>query len=139
MERDNVGVVSPNTYKSTFQNKISFSSSIFRQLDRCLEHGSFSSTDKESLRKFERSVKMLEAFLITFMTEEHKALINDTIKKSIEAMKKSDMNEYYECIRLRFMYLMRILNKVQDMIPEERAMEEIGGDDKEVGVENPDV
>ena len=122
----NVEGVSPNMYKSKGQNKFAFSQIIFIQLQKCLEYGTVASTNKDGLRRFERAVKMLEAFLINFMTEKHKILVKETINKSYMALKNNDMNEYYECIRLRFIYLMQILNKVQDLIPEEKAMELIG-------------
>jgi len=128
---DSVEGVSPNLYKSKGQNKLAFSIIIFRQLEECLRAGTEAGTTKDSLRRFERAVKMLESFLINYMTNEHKILVKETIDKSIIAIKRGDMNSYYECVRLRFMYLMQILNKVQDLIPEEKAMEVIG-EEKEI-------
>jgi len=131
MESGNVEGVSPNIYKTKGQNKVAFSIIIFKQLEDCLRFGTIASTDKESLRRFERAVKMLEAFLINYMTEKQKELVKETIKGARESMGKGDMNSYYECVRLRFMYLMQVLNKVQDLIPEEKAMEIIG-EEKEI-------
>ena len=126
MGYNSVEGVSPNIYKTKGQNKIAFSIIIFKQLEDCLRYGTIASTDKESLRRFERAVKMLEAFLINYMSNEHKGLVKETIEKARDSMAKGDFNSYYECVRLRFMYLMQILNKVQDLIPEEKAMELIG-------------
>ena len=133
--QERIGTVAPNIYRSKYMNKISFSMSIFNQLNECLKYGTISTNDKEHLRRFERAVKMLEAFLINYMTEEHKGLIKKTIAKSMEAVKKDDRNDYYESIRLRFMYNMRILNKVQDLIPEEKAIEYIGMEEEKEPIE----
>lgn len=121
--------VNANTYKAKYQNKLAFSNIIYTQLNECLNYGTIASTNKESLRRFEYAVKMLEAVLINFMSDDHKGLIKKTITAGQDALnsgRPDAMNLYYESIRLRFMYNMQILNKVQDLVPEEKAMEYIG-------------
>jgi hypothetical protein len=117
--------VSPNTYKSKYGNKANFSFITYEQLKVILQYGTTAQSDKESLRKFERAVKMLEAFLINFISKEYKDEIRKLIDKCAK-VKDNDMNAYYEAVRLRFMYLMKVLNKIQDLVPEEKAMESIG-------------
>jgi len=121
-----VSSVSPNEYKSKYQNKLAFSNIIYNQIEDIRKYGNTASLDKEGLRRFEHSIKVLEALLINFMTEQHKENIKKTIDKAQESMKRNDRNMYYECVLERFMYLMQIVNKVQDLVPEEKAMEVIG-------------
>lgn len=126
MEVDEVSGITPDTYRTKHGNKVAFSVLIFKQLQSCMYLGTMASTDKESLRKFERSVKMLESFLSSFMDDNHRELVNESITMAYEKQTKGDMLGYYEAIRLRFMYLMKVLNKIQDILPEEKAVERIG-------------
>jgi hypothetical protein len=129
-----VSAVTPTEYKSKYQNKLAFSTLIYNQLEDIRKYGNISSTDKEGLRRFEHSVKMLEALLINFMTETHKELISKTVEKAQNSIKRGDRNMYFEAVLERLMYLMQIVNKVQDLVPEEKAMEVIG-EEKDIGKE----
>jgi len=133
MEDGDVGAITPDTYRTKHGSKIAFSMIIFKQLQNCMYWGTMASTDKESLRKFERSVKMLEAFLSSFMDKTHRELVNKSIKKAQDSMASANMLGYYESIRLRFMYLMKVLNKIQDILPEEKAIERIGFEKEVLG------
>jgi hypothetical protein len=133
-----VSSVSATEYKSKYQNKLAFSTIIYNQIEDIRKFGNNASLDKEGLRKFEHSVKVLEALLINFMTEEHKELIKGVITKAQDSIKKGDRNMYYEAVLERFMYLMQIVNKVQDLVPEEKAMEVIGEESEDGLIENSD-
>jgi hypothetical protein len=133
-----VSSVSPTEYKSKYQNKLAFSTIIYNQIEDIRKFGNNASLDKEGLRKFEHSIKVLEALLINFMTPEHKELIKGVITKAQDSIKKGDRNMYYEAVLERFMYLMQIVNKVQDLVPEEKAMEVIGEESEDGLIENSD-
>lgn len=129
-----ISAVSPTEYKSKYQNKLAFSTLIYNQLEDIRKYGNTASLDKEGLRRFEHSIKILEALLINFMTDSHKELIKGTIDKAQRSMKLGDRNMYFEAVLERLMYVMQIVNKVQDLVPEEKAMELIG-EEADIGKE----
>jgi hypothetical protein len=98
---------------------------LYQQLATCNYHGSNCGTDKEGLRRFERSVKMLEAMLISKLNETYKERIEKAIVKGSDALKQNDYNTFYESLRLRYMYLMQVLSNIPNFMPEEKAIEEI--------------
>jgi len=116
--------VNPQDYKGNV-TKFMFDSQLFKQLSLCLYFGSYCGTDRESLRKFERAVKMLEAFIINSIDKEYVEKIEKIRKDGLQAGSDGKYEEYYEYIRLRFMTLMQIINAIPDIMPEEKAIEVI--------------
>lgn len=98
---------------------------LYQQLATCNYHGSNCGTDKEGLRRFERSVKMLEAMLISKLNPTYQSRIKEAITKGSNALKDNDYNTFYESLRLRYMYLMQVLSNIPNFMPEEKAIEEI--------------
>jgi hypothetical protein len=116
--------LNPEDYKGTNAG-FGFNTILFQQLASCMYYGSICGTEKTELRKFERSVKMLETALVTKLSEDYKLKLKKLIDDGEEAIKKCRYNDYYECVRLRLMYLMKVLSGVANFMPEERAMERV--------------
>ncbi len=109
--------------------EFAFQSILFNQIARVMEYGSRCPTSKEYLTKFERSIKMLEAFLINNLDEEYKKEIKTLLEKGKEAKDKNNLLDYYEYLRMRFMRVMQIVSTLPDVMPEVKAIERIGFDE----------
>jgi hypothetical protein len=116
--------LNPEDYKGTNAG-FGFNTILFQQLASCMYYGSICGTDKAELRKFERAVKMLEVALVTKLSQDYKDKLKKLVDDGQIAISKNRYNDFYECIRLRLMYLMKVLSGVANFMPEERAMEKV--------------
>lgn len=116
--------LNPEDYKGTNAG-FGFNTILFQQLASCMYFGTTCGTNKDELRKFERAVKMLETALTTKLSVEYTKELENLISQGQKAIEKNRLNDFYECIRLRLMYLMKVLNGVANFMPEERAMEKV--------------
>lgn len=123
-DKESFGSIDAREFRTSSTEEM-FKKILFSQISKCMQHGTKASTDRESMRRFERSVKMLESFTINSIDEKYQKKLKGLIKKGKEASKNGKMNEYYEYVRLRFIYVMRILSTIPDMLPEEQAIEVI--------------
>lgn len=113
--------INPADYKGNFA-RFMFDSLLFKQVAFCLYFGSLASeSDKETLRRFDHAVKMLEAYVINHIDTNYTNNL-----KSILAHQSQNQMEPYEFIRGRFILLIQVLNNLPDVMPEERAVDVIG-------------